>query len=551
MGIIYSTPDEYGAHLKTHKGVCDGLGDYIKKTGKGEFFTGGSDEIDSKYDGEVKTLEQDYDSALTVKKNNKLIDDIFTAVTKSLKIKVPSDVSTSCDKINWLKSKIPDPQQGKSIVADKGKQATMCKDIAGILNKSFGKTIVNVNHPMDVICNSVNEVVNTMGVDSHKEFVGIAASIQRGLNNLAQLRELLNSSYIRLSNDASKSDDQALSAKIVGMDSLHKALMVELDRQIQLLTNLTTTTLKPVDRDLIEMLKTSAGFKGFISDLNTQMGSKESGAKLAQWLSGVNHVASLASQVNAALKKVGMTLADYRKSSKLSELKIKTDELMQAQPQDKITQQYLGQFHTAVDVLAKNHGYHADIAAYLATHKLGGFDAVEPYTGGAGGKKTWGGRVGLEEKIKKQMSTKNSVLRSFKDKSGIYFKNILVAVVKMSKRIGSDIPINYHLDRFIKTFSELEVVANKDGMEYALTGYQKHATAVAERTRFIGILKSICDSIDPLLNGKGVDSFREIKSNLESMLKLIDFYSGHMNVFEEHSVQTFQPTIHGDRKSVV
>jgi len=549
---------KYNTHLEQLKFPKECYADWVAKKGRGEgFITGGGDEFNMEYDSEVKSLESDYDSALSVKDNNAKINKSFTAVVNALKIKTPSGVISPDDKVTWMQENVPNPRKGKSIIANKDKQRTMCQDIARSVNKEYGRTIIDVNAPSEIICNSVCDQIDTLGMGSHKQFVGVAASVQRGLNNLMQLRALLDSTYTRLYNDASQSDDDRLSAKTAGMDQLHKALMQELDRQIQLLANLTTTTLKPVDRDLIEVLRNNKEFRGVISGLGDRLGSKETGAKLSYWLNEVSNVASVASQVNKALKTVGMTLSEYRKTSKLSDIKLKADELMRAKPRDKITRKYLGKFHAAVDVLADNHGQHDAIITYLSKHKDGAYDGGDmgqipandqPLTIGIGGgmhdddvsDEYDGGRIRLTEKLNKQAGTKRSILKSFKDKSHIYFDRILTSTMRMAKRMGVSIPLTYHLDRFIKTFKELEVVANRDGMEYALTGYQHHATAIAERNKFIGILKSVNDSIDPLISGKGGDSFTEIKANLVSMLKLIDYYSEQVNVYEDPKVQHFQ-----------
>lgn len=518
MGATFSTDGEASLTL-SNKSECKGdIAKYIEDHGKK---IGGAD-TDGFNDSEITKLVE-YDDAAAVKNNNRLMNDTFEVITSALKLKPPAGINTPDQKTSWLLSVLPRPEKGKSITANKEKQRGLVVAIARGLNKVVGKQLIDPNGSSENICSEIMEFVNTIGIGSHKYFVNAAAGVQTGLNNITQLRALLDSSYNRLSNEAGQSEDSALVAKVAGMDSLHTALLNELDRQIQMLASITTSVLKPVDKDLINVLLENKDFKGLIAGLNASIGTKDGGIKLSQFLLGVNNISHLAAQVNKALKKIGMSLSEYRNIEKLNELKIKADELMRSKPD--IDRKYITEFHAAVDMLSRNYGFHTEIADYLSKHKSGAFE---------------GGRVTLDKRIKQQTNTKTAVIKAFKSKSHIYFSRILEAVVSMSKQIGSAaVPITYHLDRFIKTFCELEAVTDTDGLELALTGFQKHATAIAARTKFIGLLKSVIDATEPFMAGKGKSAFVEIKTNLESMLKLIDFYSTQMNVFDEHKVMGF------------
>jgi hypothetical protein len=525
-----------------------------------ESFSGGADDD---FDDIPSTLASDYDAVSTVNANATKINRIVAVIANALNVSAPSASASPDEKCRWMQDKVPNPRKGKSIIADKGKQRKLCQDIAHSINSEFKKKLIDVDAPTEIICNGVCDIIDSLCVGSHKQFVAVAASIQRGLNNLSQLKEVLQSAFNRLHNDAVESKDESLSSRAGGISSLHKVLMSEIDRQITILANLTTTTLKPVDRDVVAILKENSDFKGLIAGLDSQLGSQGAGLKLSQWLSNVGSVAVVSRDVNNALKKIGLSVAEYKQNASLRDLKVEADKILQKKDKSEMSRKYIGQFHAALETLSRNHGQHGAIVEFLSKSKSGGYDGGDHGEGitavqtdgsgckcggnpcmcgkqGGGGPCSGtdniaGGRDTLTKKIENNSQTKRAVLKSFKSKCKIYFDRILKATISMSKRLGSDIPLDYHLDRFIKTFSEMQPVS-KSGLEFALTGVHKHAHAVAERTRFLGLLNSTLHSLEPLLSGKGGSYFSEIKTNLVNMVKLVDFYSDQFNVYEEPKI---------------
>lgn len=492
-------------------------------------------------DREFKTIAEDYDASQFVKDNKKIIDAIFNGALKGLNAK--SSASSPEAKVAWMIEHGPNKDKGKSIAPNQTKQRQMCVSFANSINKAYGRKVVDPSAPTQVICNGVSNILASLGAGIHKQFVGVATSAEKTLQDIRTLKDALSMTYNRLHNDAVGSSDDVLSSKVSGMVQLHDALMTELDQRIQVLANLVSVTLKDGDRDIVDVLLNDDDFRGLIVGLDQTKDGKVSGKMLGEWMMGVNNISQVALQVNKALKQIGLANSKYKGMSKLSEIKTAADRLLQSKPKDKLTMNYLRQFYAAVDTLSRNHGLHSEITSYLTKHKVGGYDGPydgAPYTGSfEGGSEHNGGRLSLKKKIAKHTTGKRAIVKAFREKSDIYFKRILQSVVDMSKGLGSTIPITYQLDRFINVFTELEPVSNKTGIEYALTGYSKHATAIAERTKFIGALRAINHALEPLLSGRGGSSFGTIKTNVDAILKLIEFYSQQFNVFEEPKVERY------------
>jgi hypothetical protein len=159
---------------------------------------------------------------------------------------------------------------------------------------------------------------------------------------------------------------------------------------------------------------------------------------------------------------------------------------------------------------------------------------------------TKGGVISMEKRIESQTVTRKGLLKAFSEKSNILFKRMLVAVYAMSKKLGTTIPLSDELGVMIHTFDQMGSIY-REGIEFALTGYNKHASATEQRERFLGQLAAVISSLKALVAGPGGDMFQAIKTPMEEFQKHIDFYIDRFNLDEGNKIQTrFKSTTGGD-----
>jgi hypothetical protein len=483
--------------------------------------------------GGIDDLTAEYDTTVSSKAKRDLIKNLSDGISKALRIPPPGSGASNDDMVAHLMKIVPNPRKGKSIIADKDKQGKLCQDVADVINKNYGNVIDKSLGP-EGVCNQVSDIIESLSAGLNNEYVAVAASVERSLNNLKDLREMLDRSYSKLHEEASGSDDDSLKMNITGIRSVHDLLLKEVDRQIAILSNLTRTNLKDTDKDIASLLSDNKDFKGLVSSIKSSMGTSEWGDKLGFWLAGVNNVAQMALRVDKALKIIGMKASDYKQASKLSDLTMKTHELMEKMPAGKLTHNYISKYEDAIEILKKHHGHHEEIApqvkgAYQSTFQSapsGGVDFEDSF-GAHGGVET------LKKKLETQNRTRLLLLRDFKAKCTVLMDRVYNAIFNVGRRIGSgNVKLTDDLYRFKTNLSDMSSIF-KDGIEYALTGYYTNAAATQHKDRFMGLLKSMLMVLEQLKSQD--ESFREVASNIEAVIKLIDFFNDKFNVHTGHT----------------
>jgi hypothetical protein len=504
---------------------------------RGGCVTGGYAGASGSMVGGIDDLTAEYDTTVSSKAKRDLIKKLSDGISRALKVSPPSSGASNDEMVSHLLSIVPNPRKGKSIVADKGKQEKLCQDVADVINTNYGKVIDKSLGP-DGVCNQVSDIVESLSAGLNQEYVAVAASVERSLGNLQDLKEMLERSYTKLYNESANSDDEALKINIMGIKSVHDLLMQEVQRQLAILSNLTRTNLRDNQRELSQLLAENKDFKGLVESIKTSLGTSEWGDKLGFWLSGVNNVAQMALRVDKALKIIGMKSSEYKNASKLSDLTMKTHELMEKMPANKLTRDYIDKYEKAIEIIKKHHGHHSEIAKMVkgAGYKggnvslessIGSFDSGE-YDGAYEG-----GVMTLKKKLNMQGQTRMILLKDFKAKCTVLMDRVYQSIFRAGRRIGSGhVKLSDDLYRFKTVLGDLSLIF-REGIEYALTGYYSHANAVQHKDRFLGLLTSMLHVLDSLKSQD--ESFREISANIESVMKLVDFFNDKFKVHTGHT----------------
>jgi hypothetical protein len=145
------------------------------------------------------------------------------------------------------------------------------------------------------------------------------------------------------------------------------------------------------------------------------------------------------------------------------------------------------------------------------------------------------GGISVESRIKKQTSQRALVLQEFRKKARALFDRMLSAVSKFGQKMGhGQYQLSDDLCRFVDAFTELNSVYS-EGIEYALTGYYRHASAVTQREIFLGKLDNVLSTLNAL--GANED-LNEVKTSLKALRELIDTTSDNFHAGDKTKIQT-------------
>jgi hypothetical protein len=552
---------------------------------------GGNDTI-----GGYDDLERYGDSVFS-KAKEKIIRNIAEDVFNALKVSGAKNAQTAPigEVVKHLAKICPNIKSGKKFNDKLNKsvprQKEVCLALAESINKNYHSNIIQSGLSEHDMCVKVSEVMNSLMTGMHTEFMSVAADVNRIVNNLTTIKGFIDASYKRQKLLAQQSGDALTSQQSKEVADVYDQIIKELDRQLAMLANLMNVAISPTSKTLISLLEDNNEFKGMVRDLQGQVGTDKFGDKLAYLLSGVNTVAYAAETVDKALKKIGMSVKEYKAAKNLQQLRVKIYEHIQnKQPTSKDMEGLL----VAMDNIMKNTQNHDQLVAELEKHEkkgrgdnpgMQGGDG--PFSGGnsgsAYGGSTYGGNSGstyggdccgntgggdagpefgggyagagdagpefgggydygeasqqsangrwerksLSEKINKQDKYRKILMADFKNLLKGHYQTLINAINEITPNIGKNIPINDDLDKFISAFRNLKTL-DRENLHIALSGYAKDVSSKNEREEFINTYNLLLMTLEPLAKGASGNSFRNISSAVRDMMKSVDDFSDKM-----------------------
>ena len=498
--------------------------------------------------GGVSDLYQ-YASSVSTANKRKLISNIAADMKRALNIKKLDPNASTESIIKTLQSLVKE-LKGKTII--NSSQKKVCDTLAHSINERYGRTIINLDDDPHIVCKKVSEIVNTLSSTLNTEFMAIAGDVKKSINNLNLLKEHLKAAHLSLLEKINKSDDEMLIADAVQVTTYYNNINGEMDRQLAILANIVSGVVTPVEGNLISLLEENSDFESFVEGIKNDLGSDEFGQKLSNLLAGVNNVAAVASVVDKALKKIGMSIADYKNTHGVKQLREKIYQLM-IKKGDKLGSRDIGLFMEAAEMLYKNDYAHEDIVQYLekkrggyrggtnqdpvesvgGAYAFGGYGATEVYPGGEEAEAEGGAYTTLfptrksrtlEHRMKKQVTYRKAMFNDFKKRLDVEYNHIVNVVHKIAPLLGTEIPINDDLLDFTRAFHELEQADRKD-FHIVLTGYRKDASARDEKNKFNATAKTVVIRAQKLASGPKGQMFAAIVTAVNNVITIVDTFT--------------------------
>ena len=514
------------------------------------FYTGGS------HIGGVEGLEK-YGDSVYSKGKEQMIRAIAGDVFKALNIKAEKFTKTEpiSKIVDELSKRIPNPKNAKmfnsSFSSSPSKQKETINVLRNAINSHYGANMIPANLDENEAVNRIAEVMYSLFQGLHTEFMTVAGDALRILQNMQALNEILDSSYSRQKALVAESGDARIAEQSKETAVLYDKVKEELKRQTAMMGNLIDVAVGPTGKSLIGLLEDNRDFSGLVRDIKEAVGTERFSDKLGYLLAGVSSVARSAELIDKALKKLGMSVADFKSSKNANELRLKIyKNIVSKSPSSKELETMMA----AASVIYKNDYSHADISKYLEANrsKLGGCDCggqeeeeeklggqeeeEENYGGGIFGGDAFGNdledtglttywaKKSLGNKIKQSEKNRMFLLGEFRKMLRGHMQIIVDNAVQIGQHIGKDIPVNEDLDRFIDTLKNLESL-DKENMHVALSGWAKDVDSKNRRDNFMDSYTVCIQAMDPLSTGTHGSLFKNLAAAMKGMVMTIDEFS--------------------------
>jgi len=525
---------------------------------------GGVSELDSFVGGYADL--QSYGDSVFSRAKEKLIRDIAEDVFAALKVQGSKYAQTApiAEVIKNLAKIVPNPKKGAkfndSFNKSSGKQRDVVHALGTAINDHYGGNLIDMSASESVMCERISEVMNSLFTGLHTEFMAVAGDVLRVVQNLNILKQWIDASYRKQRELVAASGDAQLRSTSENVELLYNKLNAEVDRQLSMLTNLTNVVIGPTSKSLISLLEDNRDFHGLVKDLKDDLGTTTFGEKISHLVSGVSSVAHSAELIDKALKRIGMTVAEFNGAKNAQDLRLK----IYSRIQDKSpSSKELDSMLAAAEVIYKNDYSHRDIAAVLSKKRgaaegggdcgctggtngdpdnvsvASGVSAVGSVEGGFEdddeglGEKPkveetgYWARKSLSTKIRNKKRYRNLMFKDFSKLLREHYRRIIDATVQVTKRVGNEIPISEDMHAFIQAFSTLQCL-DRENLHIALTGWAKDAASREQRESFLNTYKLVTATLEPLVRGPGGSHFKQIQTEVNSMIKSIDDFSDKM-----------------------
>jgi len=471
---------------------------------------------------------KEYANSVMSKSKEKLIRDIARDMKSKFKVEGKGanklDINPDADLktvISQLKKAIPDPNTNGRVWSSKlGTQKSACKQMARIINERYGFTrgtgMIDENDEPENICEKVSEVMYTLFVGMHGEFLNVREDALRMAKNLHLLEGILQRNFEHLLTKMKNADPESIMAETKLARDGHQLILDELKRQQAMLNNTLNVVISPEDKDIAKLLKASKDFKHLVKKIKAMPGTGKFGEKVAFVLSGVGTTAQMAQVVDSALKKVSMSLSEYGQPKSVKDLEQAIFSKLQAKLSGSSAKE-LEEYIKAAKALFRYDYRRSEVVSHLSK-KGGEEDEVR-------------GGLKLDKRVKDRQDMKKALVGAFNKQLGNHLERINSSTEKLARGTGTTVPVTDALRQFTK---RLELIPNieKRNIFFALTGYYNDAASKEERGYFLDNVNLLCESLEKMLKMSEYSNNDHVKDLLRSWKGIVALVNDYSSRFD-------------------
>lgn len=296
----------YGGAIEEYGGGCPCAGGGVVGGG-----SGGAPPL-----GDIADL-RDYEKQAYSKAKTGILRDIaeqlaVLGVLKRSKDEIHRMDSTALS--HAILAAVPATKKNGKFTHDEPKQVQAIRDLAKAVNRARGHEVISEDQPPNLIVEQFHDTLTSLMSGMQGEFLRIQENARKRLQNLRALGQVLSSVQKDDHALVRKSEDMALNLKFDDRARAKDLLLKELNRQIDLLENLLNVTMKTEDVEIAKLMREQSELQG-LSAVGAVPGTPEFARHISQLLRGLGLTAGVAAKVEKALKKVNMTVDEYRTAS--------------------------------------------------------------------------------------------------------------------------------------------------------------------------------------------------------------------------------------------
>lgn len=506
--------------------------------------TGGGDENAMEIIG---GLDMDMDNIRKYKgsANSRAKEELIEKIINDLsQIGITITGNTNEEKIKSILANIPSQDKLKK---DPQTHSKVCELIAETLNKDYkrkyGKNIINmVDYTPEMICIQISDVLNSIAKGMGLELDGIKSNLKTSMENLYMLLNFFDDSIEKMREQIKTggTNEETSSMQLNSLLDVQQIISKEIERQLSLIQNSLDQTIEPTERD-IDSLLDSKNIHEKIAKLNVKPGDEEFSNVIVNLLNGLGITAHKALLIEKALKKVGMTVDEYAKSTSIGEIEDKITKAMEPIKHFEDSRDLLEAGRMLYDNISNSREIAQKISRlkkYPDQYKnnaisvgAGEMDEYDEYEGGLDFEEYPESRT--DKRVRVLDASLSLDIRSFTRKLEEYYNSFKRYIDLLADSIGGgadDTPVSDELDGFRDILGRMDDnISGYKNIFKALSGLLNDPRSQSVRDRYMDQMQTVINYMDVLLEktlyqsrAKTKGYFTAIKKTMEDIKRYLD-----------------------------
>nr|BCY04581.1 220 kDa polyprotein [Abalone asfa-like virus] len=425
---------------------------------------------------------------------------LITKIAEGLKaLGLPINISDSTEETAANVRKAIKKTFANAIPNNKSTHIKLCESLAQIINSTVTPNKTGAEHQMipltlepDILCKNVYEVILGLTAEISMEFVEVYTNVTQSLQNIKAIDQLLSKLYDSILARARKPDKPETHV-IDAIDEVRNRILAERDRQVLILEGYLNVNIGTPTQELQAMLADRTGFYKTIKDLGINIGSPSFSKVLVGIFSDLGNLTGAAASVHEKLKKLGISIDQYLKTTSWAEF----DQLLDAK-RSTLNTEDLTQLEIIVGKLRETFNNRDEFSAELKN-----------ITGGADNESD------LDRQIKKSRTNRMLVLKQYIDRTTRDHERLLAAIKAIGPRLGKQVMITEKLGEFRDALNSLADWGVGSGINYIVIGFYTSPNAVAQKNVFLDTLENMRQVLEDL---KDMQVYAQVKDYFLAIL---------------------------------
>lgn len=249
----------------------------------------------------------------------KVIREVAKAIDKNfVKLSVNPDTGKFVDLVRELSAKLPDPDKNKNIKNNEKVKKLVCSSLVNILNSEL-KADISTSLPIDAQCEAAFGHIRLLLLGAGAEVFTLHAELRRLLFDMEMLRNLNKTTMESLQQKIDKSNDNAFKRNSKAEMEMLKELDNFTNATLRSVNHIIARDLNKDKKDVAHILQSSKSNEEAFKRLGFAKKDPKTAQQLGRAFREVAHLSIMVNKVAEALKKLNISVEQYKSSKSYSE----------------------------------------------------------------------------------------------------------------------------------------------------------------------------------------------------------------------------------------